>query len=303
MTIAAVFPGQGSQSVGMLTSIYDRYPQIKNTFAEASEALGYDLWALVQGGPEDQLNSTEYAQPAMLVSDVALWRLLNEKKSCEVSVMAGHSLGEYSALVCAGALNFVQTVKLVRLRGRFMQQAVTLGEGAMAAIIGLTANDVADVCEIVSGDGAEGSVSVANLNSPVQTVIAGNTSQVEHAAELAKEKGAKRAVILPVSVPSHCALMQPAAERLEDAMVGIDITTPHIPVLQNVDATAHEDTKTIAENLVKQLYQPVRWVESIERLAQYKVESIIECGPGKVLTGLVKRITKEIPITSVDSIL
>ncbi|RMH19641.1 MAG: [acyl-carrier-protein] S-malonyltransferase [Gammaproteobacteria bacterium] len=287
----------------MMSVLAERYPEIRSPFEEASRALGYDLWELVAEGPAEQLNATEFAQPAMLVSDVALWRVWQSQKNPQAVVMAGHSLGEYAALVCAGSLGFVDAVQLVRLRGRYMQQAVKEGEGGMAAIIGLDETEVADICETVTGSGAEGRVSVANLNSPVQTVIAGNTALVDYAADLARERGAKRAVKLPVSVPSHCSLMLPASERLQNALSDITIRKPDVPVIQNVDAEIHEDPEMIRENLVRQMYLPVRWVQSVERFSEFGPEGVVECGPGKVLTGLIKRMVSGMSVSAIDTLL
>lgn len=303
MSLAVVFPGQGSQSVGMMSALAEKYPDVRASFEEASRVLGYDLWQLVTQGPAEQLNTTEFAQPAMLVSDVALWRLWQSQQKPQIAVMAGHSLGEYAALVCAGSLGFVDAVQLVRLRGRYMQQAVQEGEGAMAAIIGLSESEVADICETATGSGAEGRVSVANLNSPVQTVIAGNAALVDYAADLAKERGAKRAVKLPVSVPSHCSLMLPASERLQNALSDILLKKPDIPVIQNVDAESHDDPEMIRENLVRQMYLPVRWVQSVERFNEFGPEGVVECGPGKVLTGLVKRMVSGMTVSAIESLL
>jgi len=289
MSLAFVFPGQGSQSVGMLKDLADNFSEVTSTFQEASDALGYDLWSLVQEGPAEKLNSTDVTQPAMLASGVATWRIWQAKNGATPSVMAGHSLGEYTALVCSGSLNFVDAIKLVSQRGKFMMEAVPAGTGAMAAILGLDDDAVRQVCL----DAAEGDVLEAvNYNSPGQVVVAGHKSAIERVTVLAKEKGAKRALELPVSVPSHCALMQPAAEKLAEVMAGISFNTPSIPVINNADVTANNSEADIRDALKRQLFSPVRWVETIEKMSADGVNKVIECGPGKVLVGLNKRINK-----------
>ena len=261
---AIAFPGQGSQSVGMLAELAEAYPIIKETFAEASAVLGYDLFELVMQGPAEELNKTWKTQPALLTSSVALWRLWQAQGGATPAVMAGHSLGEYSALVCAGALNFADAVKLVELRGQAMQRAVPEGVGAMAAIIGLDNDSIAANCE----KAAEGQVvSPVNFNSPGQVVIAGHKEAVERANVLMKESGAKRALPLPVSVPSHCALMKPAAEELAAALAALEVKTPVIPVINNADVATVTDSAAIKDALVRQLYSPVRWTETVERMA------------------------------------
>ena len=299
MSLAFVFPGQGSQSVGMLKDLSENFSEVSSTFQEASDALGYDLWSLIQEGPAEKLNSTDVTQPAMLASGVATWRVWQAKGGATPQVMAGHSLGEYTALVCAGSLDFVDAVKLVSQRGKFMMEAVPAGTGAMAAILGLDDEAVRQVCL----DAANGEVLEAvNYNSPGQVVVAGNKSAVERVTVLAKEKGAKRALELPVSVPSHCALMQPAADKLADVLSGISFNTPTIPVLNNVDVIAAETEADIRDALKRQLFSPVRWVETIEKMSADGVDQIIECGPGKVLVGLNKRINQSMSSTAlVDS--
>ena len=295
-TLAIVFPGQGSQSCGMLSALATDYSQVIETFDLASDVLGYDLWQLVQDGPEDELNETDKTQPAMLAAGVAVWRVWQDAGGAAPLLMAGHSLGEYTALVCAGALDFQDAVSLVAERGRCMQSAVPAGSGAMAAILGLDDAAVAAVCE----QAAEGEVvSPVNYNSPGQVVIAGRTEAVLRAMALAKEAGARRAVQLPVSVPSHCELMRPAAEQFADRLSQTEIRTPSIRVMQNVDATLHDDPDSIRENLGRQLYSPVQWVASVQAMAGLGVTRIIEAGPGKVLTGLCKRIDKTIVATAV----
>lgn len=289
MTLAFVFPGQGSQSVGMLKEMAEAFPVVGETFAEASAALGYDLWRLTQEGPEVDLNQTQHTQPAMLAAGVAVWRAWTAQGGVRPALLAGHSLGEYTALVCAGAIEFADAAALVAERGRFMQEAVPAGRGAMAAILGLDDAQVDAVCTAA----AQGQVvSSANLNSPGQVVIAGETEAVSRAIDLAREAGARRAVLLPVSVPSHCALMNPAAQRLADRLEGIPVSTPSIPVLHNVDAGSRADAQALRLALVEQLFKPVRWVETVRAMAAAGVTRMLECGPGKVLTGLNKRIDK-----------
>lgn len=284
--LAFVFPGQGSQSVGMMQGWGGR-AEVRATFAEASDALGQDLWALVTDGPPELLNQTVNTQPAMLAADVAAWRAWQAAGGAVPALLAGHSLGEYAALVAAGALGFADAVRLVRFRAEAMQAAVPEGVGAMAAILGLDDDTVRAVC----ADAAAGEVVEAvNLNSPGQVVIAGNKAAVERAMALAKEKGAKRALPLPVSVPSHSSLMRPAADRLLAHLKDVAITTPTIPVLHNTDVQSHADADSIRVALAKQLHTPVRWVETIQALKAAGVERVIECGPGKVLAGLNKRI-------------
>ena len=289
MSLAFVFPGQGSQSLGMLKELAESYSVVTDTFKEASDALGYDLWQVVQEGPADKLNSTDVTQPAMLAAGVAAWRVWNEKGGAQPSVMAGHSLGEYTALVCAGAIDFKDAIKLVAERGSLMQQAVPAGEGGMAAILGLDDDAVRQACS----DAAEGDVLEAvNFNSPGQVVVAGSKAAIDRIVVLAKERGAKRALPLPVSVPSHCALMKPAADKLAIVLSDINVSSPAIPVVNNVDVATSDDADAIRDALVRQLYSPVRWVETVQKMAADGTEKLIECGPGKVLVGLNKRIDK-----------
>jgi len=295
-TLAIVFPGQGSQSVGMLSGLAASNPLVNETFAQASEVLDYDLWQLTQDGPEDELNRTDRTQPAMLAAGVAVWRVWQQQQGTLPGVMAGHSLGEYTALVCAGALGFADAVRLVEERGRCMQSAVPAGVGAMAAILGLDDVTVADVC---SRAAAGEVVSPVNFNSPGQVVIAGNSDAVQRAIGLAKEAGAKRALPLAVSVPSHCALMRPAAEQFAARLAEANISTPSIPVIQNVDAVRHDQPDVIRANLEKQLYRPVQWVLSVQTMGSHGVTRIVEAGPGKVLAGLCKRIDKSIASAAV----
>lgn len=283
------FPGQGSQSVAMLAELAQKFPVIVDTYKEASDVLGYDLWALVQQGPVEDLNQTNKTQPALLAASVAIWRVWNEQGGAKPSVIAGHSLGEYSALVCADVINFKEAIKLVELRGQLMQLAVPAGTGAMSAIIGLDNDKILDACK----QAEEGQVvSPVNFNSPGQTVIAGNKAAVERAGVLLKDAGAKRVLPLPVSVPSHCALMKPAAEKLAVALQDIEFKTPAIAVINNVDVCAETDVEKIKDALVRQLFCPVRWTEIVEKMAEEGITVQIEAGPGKVLSGLVRRIDK-----------
>ena len=289
--LAFVFPGQGSQSVGMMRGWGDR-SEVRFTFSEASDALGRDLWALVTEGPADLLNQTINTQPAMLAADVAVWRVWQAVGGVQPALLAGHSLGEYAALVASGALGFSDAIKLVRFRAEAMQAAVPEGVGAMAAILGLDDDTVRAVCaEAAAGEVVE----AVNLNSPGQVVIAGNKAAVERAMVLAKEKGAKRALPLPVSVPSHSTLMMPAAEKLLAHLQTITITKPAIPVLHNTDVLSHAEPDAIRAALAKQLHTPVRWVETVQALKAAGMASVIECGPGKVLAGLGKRIDDSLP--------
>jgi len=297
---AWVFPGQGSQSVGMLRTLAEKSPKIQATFAEASDCLGYDLWALTQEGPAEKLNQTVYTQPALLTAGVALWRMYSERHSglLQPALLAGHSLGEYTALVCTGSLDFKDAISLVTERGRLMQLAVPEGVGAMAALLGLSDADVLTVCK----ECAEGEiVSPANYNTIGQVVIAGHTAAVVRVIEKAKSIGAKRAILLPVSVPSHCALMKPAAEAFLSYLGGVQFKPPMIRVLHNVDVLSHDNAVDIRNALSHQLYEPVRWVKTIQTFFQAGVNRIIECGPGGVLTGLNKRIVPTLTCVSVLS--
>lgn len=298
-TFAMVFPGQGSQSVGMLADLAQQFPIVEQTFAEASAVLGYDLWALVQQGPAEELNKTWQTQPALLTASVAIWRVWQEKNGAMPVVMAGHSLGEYSALVCAGVIDFKDAVRLVELRGKLMQEAVPEGTGAMAAIIGLDNDSIAKAC----AESAEGQVvAPVNFNSPGQVVIAGNKEAVERAGAACKAAGAKRALPLPVSVPSHCALMKPAADKLAVALQEITFNAPRIPVINNVDVAAESDADAIRSALVRQLYSPVRWTETVESMSAQGVAHLLEMGPGKVLTGLTKRIVDSMTAAAVNDV-
>ncbi|WP_439888167.1 ACP S-malonyltransferase [Pseudomonas sp. MBLB4123] len=297
-SLAFVFPGQGSQSLAMLAEHGAQQPLIIDTFAEASDALGYDLWALTQQGPEEQLNQTDKTQPAILAASIALWRLWQAQGGARPAFVAGHSLGEYSALVAAGSLDFAAAVKLVEHRGRLMQQAVPAGQGGMAAILGLDDADVLAACAEAAQDEV---VSAVNFNAPGQVVIAGAAPAVARAVEACKARGAKRAMPLPVSVPSHCALMRPAAERFAEAVAAIAWQAPQIPLVQNVSAAAVADLDALKRDLLAQLYSPVRWVESMVCLADQGVTDLVECGPGKVLSGLNKRCVKGINTHNLDT--
>lgn len=297
-TLAFVFPGQGSQAIGMLAELAGDYPQIGEAFTEAADALGYDLWQLCQDGPEAELNRTDRTQPAILAASVALWRVWEANSSVRPAFVAGHSLGEYSALVVAGVISFADALRLVERRGQLMQQAVPAGEGAMAAILGLADEQIIALC----AEAAQGEVvSAVNFNAPGQVVIAGQAAAVERAIEACKAAGAKRAIPLPVSVPSHCALMKPAAEQLSRDFEQLSWKQPQITLVQNVSARPAADLDALRKQLVEQLYSPVRWVESIEFMAAQGVTDLIECGPGKVLSGLNKRCVKGIATHNLDS--
>ena len=296
---AFVFPGQGSQTLGMLADVAATTPLIELTFAEASEGLGYNLWDLVQND-EEKLNQTQYTQPALLTASIALWRLWLEKGGEKPAFLAGHSLGEYSALVASGVLSLKDAAVLVQARGEFMQAAGPAGTGKMAAIIGLDDDKVRQACADSEQDEV---VEAVNYNSPGQVVIAGSAAAVERAMEACKEAGAKRALPLPVSVPSHCALMKPAAEKLSEALEAINFNNPDIPVINNVDVSAEATADAIKDALIRQLYNPVRWTETVQRLKDEGVETLYECGPGNVLCGLAKRIDRALagkPLGTLD---
>lgn len=289
MSLAYVFPGQGSQAVGMLADLADAHPVVKESFAEASAALGYDLWLVSQQGPEEKLNQTPVTQPALLAAGVAVYRLWQQLDGQPASMMAGHSLGEYTALVCAGVIDFGDAVKLVEYRGQAMQEAVPKGSGAMAAILGLDDERVIQACSEVAGDDV---VSAVNFNSPGQVVIAGQAAAVERAIAKAKQMGARKTIPLPVSVPSHCALMQGAADKLAQRLETVEFHTPTLPVVQNVEAKVCGSAAEIRGALVRQLFLPVRWAECVQYMAGHGVDSLLECGPGKVLAGLNRRIDR-----------
>lgn len=289
--LALVFPGQGSQSVGMLAELSELHPSVKATFEEASDGAGVDLWALSQAGPEEMLNRTEYTQPALLAAGVATWRLWEREGGPRPSVLAGHSLGEYTALVAAGALTLRDGAHLVRIRGQLMQDAAPAGIGAMAAVLGAEDALVLEVCAAVSGTEV---VVPANFNSPGQIVIGGHAAAVDAALAMLAERGVRKAVKLAVSVPSHTPLMREAANRLAEAMAGLDWRMPSLPVVQNVDAQSYDNLDAIRDALVRQLYLPVQWTGCVQALVARGVGRIGECGPGKVLAGLVKRIDKSL---------
>ncbi len=294
---AFVFPGQGSQSVGMLSDFMPQYPIVTDFFAEASDAVGYNLWQLIQNGPQDKLNQTEHTQVAMLTADVAIYKLLIQQGLSQPLIMAGHSLGEYAALVCADALSLTDAVRLVAKRGQLMQQAIPLGLGAMAAIVGLTDEQVDDLCKQVSR--ADERVSPANYNAIGQVVVAGHTPAVERLVTLADEKGARLAKIIPVSVPCHCPLLSDAAELFAESLAQIEFKSPSIDVISNVDLSIYHSAQHIRGKLKEQLYSPVRWVETIQLFKNQGIQLIIECGPGKVLNGLIKRIDRSLNAISV----
>ncbi len=296
--LALVFPGQGSQKVGMLAELGEAFPIIKNTFAEASSALDYDMWALVQNGEQAQLNLTETTQPVLLTASVAVWRLWCEQGGLQPSLMAGHSLGEFSALVCAGALDFSDAVRLVRARGQFMQTAVPVGEGAMAAVLGL---DDAQIIEICSQASAAGVVEAVNFNSPGQVVIAGQVAGVDKAIEMLKAAGAKRALPLPVSAPFHTSLMRPAGEKLAEALAALNLQSPAIPVVHNVHGLTERDPLAIKALLVEQIYSAVKWVSCVEAMTAAGITTTVEAGPGKVLSGLNKRIDKSLNCINIET--
>lgn len=297
---AFIFPGQGSQKVGMLAAAAEQFAVVADTFAEASDAVGYDMWDLVQNGTQDALNMTETTQPVLLTSSVALWRAWCEAGGARPAMMAGHSLGEFSALVCAGAMNFADAVKLVRQRGAFMQSAVPVGVGAMAAIIGLDDDKIVAICDAISATGDE-LVSAVNFNSPGQVVIAGHAGAVDVAIAQLKEAGAKRAMPLAVSAPFHTDLMRPAGEKLAVEVAAITLQSPEIPVVHNVHADTESSPERIAQLLVEQIYSPVRWTQCMQTMAGRGVMNYVECGPGKVLSGLTRRIDKQLSATAIEA--
>ncbi len=298
MTDAVIFPGQGSQSAGMQAQLAAEFDEVRGCYAEASDVLGYDLWKLVQDGPAEKLDVTAVTQPAMLTAGVAAWRAFRKAGGRTPAMMAGHSLGEYTALVCAAALDFPAAVALVQTRGELMQAAVAEGSGAMAAILGLDDEQVVDAC---SRAGQGEVVSAVNFNSPGQVVIAGARTAVERAVALATAAGARRALMLNVSVPSHCALMRPAADKLAETLQAIEIRKPQVRIVNNVDVKPYTDPASIRDGLARQLYSPVRWVETVQYLVANGADRLIECGPGKVLSGLARRIDKSIAVKFVES--
>ncbi len=286
-----VFPGQGSQKLGMLRELATKYPVIEQTFAEASAQIGLGLWDIVQNDPANSLDHTHITQPALLAASVSIWRIWQQSNGRMPSILAGHSLGEYSALVCAGVLDFSSAVNVVHQRGQFMQSAVPVGAGKMAAIVGLENYRINELCDEAAGDEI---VSAANFNAPGQTVIAGHAAAVDRAMDLCKQAGAKRAIPLNVSVPSHCALMKPAADKLEQVLLTVQFKPAVIPVVQNVNAEICGNPDVIRQNLILQIYQPLQWVDSIRLIRKAGISKLVECGPGKVLSGLVKRIEPEL---------
>jgi len=295
--LAFVFPGQGSQKIGMLADLAASYPIVTQTFAEASQVLGYDLWELVQNGSQEDINLTERTQPLLLTASVAVWRVWQEKKGVQPALVSGHSLGEWSALVCAGVVAFKDAVKLVQQRGKFMQEAVPAGQGAMAAIIGLDDNLIIEACK----NAEQGEVvSAVNFNSPGQVVIAGTAAAVERASALCKEAGAKRALPLPVSAPFHTSLMRPAADRLAEQIAATEFKTPQIPVVHNVTAQTETNSEKIKALMIEQIYSAVRWVECVNTMSKAGINITVECGPGKVLSGLNKRINAELTTLSIE---
>ncbi|MGP1923778.1 MAG: ACP S-malonyltransferase [Arsenophonus sp. NEOnobi-MAG3] len=294
---AMIFPGQGSQSLGMLANLAKEFEVIEKTFAESSNVLGYDLWDLVQNGSEEELNKTWKTQPALLSASVAIFRIWQKKKGKIPTLMAGHSLGEYSALVCADVIDFKSAVKLVELRGQLMQESVPEGMGAMYAIIGLDNESILASCQ----QATQGQVvSAVNFNSPGQVVIGGEKNAVERAAALCKAAGAKRTLPLTINVPSHCALMQPTAKKLAEALKAVVFNKPNIPIINNVDVKIENSVEGIRQALVRQLYNPVRWVETIEFMAEHGIVQLLEIGPGKILTGLTKRIVSTINSVAIN---
>ena len=295
--LAFVFPGQGSQKIGMLADLAAIYPIVTQTFAEASEVLGYDLWDLVQNGAQEDINLTECTQPLLLTASVAVWRVWQEKNGATPALVSGHSLGEWSALVCAGVVEFKDAVKLVQQRGKFMQEAVPAGQGAMAAIIGLDDALIIEACKKAEQGEV---VSAVNFNSPGQVVIAGTAAAVERAGALCKEAGAKRALPLPVSAPFHTSLMKPAADRLAEQINATEFKAPQIPVVHNVSAQTETDPAKIKALMIEQIYSAVRWVECVNTMTQKGITTTVECGPGKVLSGLNKRINAELTTLSIE---
>jgi [acyl-carrier-protein] S-malonyltransferase len=298
-TLAFVFPGQGSQSVAMLAELSESQPIVRETFAEASDGAGVDLWALSQAGPEEQLNRTEFTQPALLAAGVAVWRAWQARGGARPALLAGHSLGEYSALVAANALSLRDAAHLVRIRGQLMQEAAPAGVGAMAAVIGAEDDAVREICKQASGSDV---VVPANYNSPGQIVIGGHAAAVDRALGLLAEAGVRKAVKLAVSVPSHTPLMREAANRLSETMAGLAWSAPKLPVVQNVDAEVHDGVQSIRDALVRQLYLPVQWTGCVQALAANGATRLGECGPGKVLTGLAKRIDKSLDARALGAV-
>ena len=296
--LAFVFPGQGSQKIGMLAELAEQNPIIEKTFNEASEVLGYDMWQLIQQGAQEDINLTQRTQPILLTCSVAIWRLWNQKQGALPSQMAGHSLGEWSALVCANVIDFADGLKIVEARGKFMQQAVPVGQGAMAAIIGLDDQAILEACTEANDLGV---VDAVNFNAPGQVVIAGSNEAVERAMEICKDAGAKRALPLPVSAPFHTSLMKPAADNLADMVNAVTFRSPEVPIMHNVHAQNEQDPQAIKALMLEQIYSPVKWVDCVKQLKQSGVSTLVECGPGKVLSGLAKRIDRELTSVATES--
>ena len=297
--LAFVFPGQGSQKIGMLAELAEQNPTIEKTFSEASEVLGYDMWDLIQQGAQEDINLTQRTQPILLTCSVAIWRLWNEKLGATPSQMAGHSLGEWSALVCANVIDFADGLRIVEARGKYMQQAVPVGQGAMAAIIGLDDQAILDAC---AEAGDLGVVDAVNFNAPGQVVIAGSNDAVERAMDICKAAGAKRALPLPVSAPFHTSLMKPAADNLAEMVNAVSFRAPEVPIMHNVHARNEQDPEAIKALMLEQIYSPVKWVDCVKQLKEGGVSTLVECGPGKVLSGLVKRIDRDLISVATETV-
>lgn len=297
--LAFVFPGQGSQKIGMLAELAEQNPIIEKTFSEASEVLGYDMWDLIQQGAQEDINLTQRTQPILLTCSVAIWRLWNEKLGATPSQMAGHSLGEWSALVCANVIDFADGLRIVEARGKYMQQAVPVGQGAMAAIIGLDDQAILDAC---AEAGDLGVVDAVNFNAPGQVVIAGSNDAVERAMDICKAAGAKRALPLPVSAPFHTSLMKPAADNLAEMVNAVSFRAPEVPIMHNVHARNEQDPEAIKALMLEQIYSPVKWVDCVKQLKECGVSTLVECGPGKVLSGLVKRIDRDLISVATETV-
>ena len=297
--LAFVFPGQGSQKIGMLAELAEQNPIIEKTFSEASEVLGYDMWDLIQQGAQEDINLTQRTQPILLTCSVAIWRLWNEKLGATPSQMAGHSLGEWSALVCANVIDFADGLRIVEARGKYMQQAVPVGQGAMAAIIGLNDKAILDAC---AEAGDLGVVDAVNFNAPGQVVIAGSNDAVERAMDICKAAGAKRALPLPVSAPFHTSLMKPAADNLAEMVNAVSFRAPEVPIMHNVHARNEQDPEAIKALMLEQIYSPVKWVDCVKQLKEGGVSTLVECGPGKVLSGLVKRIDRDLISVATETV-
>jgi [acyl-carrier-protein] S-malonyltransferase len=297
--LAFVFPGQGSQKIGMLADLAEQNPIIEKTFSEASDVLGYDMWQLIQQGAQEDINLTQRTQPILLTCSVAIWRLWNEKQGALPSQMAGHSLGEWSALVCANVIDFADGLRIVEARGKYMQQAVPVGQGAMAAIIGLDDQAILDACTEARDLGV---VDAVNFNAPGQVVIAGSNDAVERAMEICKSAGAKRALPLPVSAPFHTSLMKPAADNLADMVNAVSFRAPKVPIMHNVHAKNEQDPEAIKALMLEQIYSPVKWVDCVKQLKESGINTIVECGPGKVLSGLCKRIDRDLTSVATENV-